>query len=244
MTEERDFEAEAKEQGWNPNYDGPNATDAKTFVEKGEKITGLLKARVDRQEKQIEELRNANKEFGEFTKAQQQKMKQENERLLTELEARRATAITEGDGDTFTRTDKEIRSLEANMNNVPPPQDNGLDPLAQLWLEDNPWYNTNQKLQTYADGLSDRVIAEGYRYGSKGYFSELTRRVKEGFPEDFETQRGGANTVEQGNTIDTKSSNNAKTFENLPKEAKDAALKFEKTGLMSREDYVKAYEWE
>ena len=43
--EERNYEEEATEQGWNPDYDGPNKTDAKTFVEKGEKIAGIANAR-------------------------------------------------------------------------------------------------------------------------------------------------------------------------------------------------------
>lgn len=244
MTEERDWESEAKQQGWNPNHKGDNAVDAKTFVEKGERIVPLLQAKSNRQQIEIDQLKRSNKEFGEYHKQQREKDQAENKRLIAELETKRAAAVTEGDGAAFVQTDRQIRDLEQQQQEVPIQQSNGLDPTAQDWLSENQWYNTNERLQIYADGVADRIVQEGYVYGSKGYFSELTRRVKDGNPGEFETQKTGSNSVEQGRQIDTESSNKAKTYENLPADAKAAATKFARDGLMSKEDYVAAYEWD
>ena len=40
-TDSRDYVAEATAQGWKEDFEGPNKTDAKTFVEKGEQIAAL-----------------------------------------------------------------------------------------------------------------------------------------------------------------------------------------------------------
>ena len=54
MSEERDYEAEAIKDGWNPNFEGEGKKDAKTFVEDGEKISGMLKNKIGHLEERIE----------------------------------------------------------------------------------------------------------------------------------------------------------------------------------------------
>lgn len=237
-----EIEEQAREQGWVPKeeWKGPEDkwTDAKTFVDKGEKITGILKSRVDRQQAEIESLKNANKEFGQLQKKIQEKLKKDNEALLAQLEAKRAAAITEGDGTEFTRLDREIKSVERDLKPTPEVS----NPLGEAWLADNEWYNTNLKLQTYADGLVDRIISEGYT--GKAYFSELTRRVKEAFPDDF-----GNPNKEKPNAVETggdkvKKDSKAKSYDNLPDYAKESCDKFVKAGLITQEEYVKTFEWE
>ncbi|RLC55297.1 MAG: hypothetical protein DRI30_07825, partial [Chloroflexi bacterium] len=68
MSEERDYEAEAVEQGWNADFDGPNKTDAKTFVERGEQIAGILKSKNKKLEDRLHKLEAANVQFGEYHK--------------------------------------------------------------------------------------------------------------------------------------------------------------------------------
>jgi hypothetical protein len=246
MTEERNYEEEARSQGWRPkeDFDGPEEkwTDEKTFVEKGDKIAGILKSRLDKQDATIRELQSANKEFGEYQKKLRETEKKKSEQLLHELEALRAKAVTDGDGQEFTRIDKEITRTRESLSEKEPPKKQELDPAAQQWVSENSWYGSNQKLSTYADGVADRVSSEGYM--GPAYYAEITRRVKEAFPDDFKNpKRNGANSVEQGSEIDTPSSKSAKTYENLPKEAKDACNRYVKNGLITKEDYVKNYEW-
>ena len=75
--ENRNYEAEAKAQGWNPDYEGENKVDAKLFVEKGEKIAGILKSKNTRLEDRIQILESsnqamlaANKDFGAYKDGQ------------------------------------------------------------------------------------------------------------------------------------------------------------------------------
>ena len=178
MSEERDYEKEALEDGWNPNYEGENKVDAKTFVERGEKISGLLKGKIGRLEERIDSLTQTNAEFKKYTDKQIQKEHEKNQKLIQDLEALKAQAITDGDGAAAVKAEKDIQNLQQTAK-----PDDSYNQLAQSWAAQNSWYATNERLGAYADGIADRIIHEGYT--GQAYFNELTRRTKEAFPEEF-----------------------------------------------------------
>ena len=238
MSEERDYEKEALEDGWNPNFEGDNKVDAKTFVERGEKISGLLKGKIGRLEERIDSLTQTNAEFKKYTDKQIKQEHDKSQKLIEELESVKAQAITDGDGLAAVKAEKDIQSLQQTEQ----PNDQ-YSQLAQTWAAQNPWYATDERLSAYADGIADRIIHEGYT--GQAYFNELTRRTKEAHPEDFKNpNRDKAGTVESGGAKEVKDSQ-AKTWANLPKEAKDAAKRFEKDiPGYTRDEYVNTYEWE
>ena len=240
--EERNYETEAVEQGWNPDFDGPNKVDAQTFVERGEKIAGILKSRLDKQEAKIAQLEESNHKFGEYHKQTLEQQKKKTEATITELQSRLAQAITDGDGQTFTQTQNQINSLQAQQMPTGSDGESQWNTLSHQWAVDNPWYGENQKLATFADGLYDRITSSGF--AGPAFFSELTRRVKEAFPEDFKNpNRSNANAVEDGGERG-KTNSKKHSYDNLDATAKRACDEFEKQGFMTREDYVKNYEWE
>ena len=148
MTEERNYEEEAKVQGWKPEGE----LNAQAFVEKGEKIAGIQKNKADRLAARVESLELSNKEFGEYQRKLLDKEKQKSADLVVQLKAERAQAITDGDGQAYNRLDAEISNAEQDLVDIPPPT-NGLDPMAQQWLSENQWYNTNQNLRwSFAKG--------------------------------------------------------------------------------------------
>jgi len=249
--EERNYEEEAVAQGYNPDYDGPNKVDAKTFVEKGEKIAaiavkdrGVLRDKVEQLEGKVESLTESNREFGKYHKKTIEAQRKANATRIGELEAELAQAVTDGDGQAYTRTRAEINDLKTELPQLSDEQANAQawDKLATQWVSENQWYNTNPTLATFADGLQERVVAEGYN--GQAYFTELTRRVKEAFPDDFKNpNRSNANSVEDGGQISTGDSKEH-TYANLPADAKKACDGFVKEGFMTREDYVAEYEFE
>ena len=240
MSEERDYEKEALADGWNPNFEGEGKVDAKTFVERGEKINGMLKGKISRLEERIDSLTQTNAEFKQYTDKQLKKEAKEKERLLSELEKARAQAITDGDGEAAVRAEKDIHDLRQNDK---PVEQEAYNKMAQQWAADNSWYASNQKLGAFADGIAERVVHEGYT--GQAYFNELTRRVKEAFPEEFENpNRTKSATVESGGEKGTEDSK-AHTWANLPDEAKAAAKRFEKDiPGFDRKEYLANYEWE
>ncbi len=240
---ERDYVAEATAQGWKPKdqFKGPEGkfTDAQTFVEKGEKISGILKSKVERLEADVSSLRNANKEFGEYQKQLRENDRKKAERRIAELEAERATAITDGDGQRYNQVDSEIQRERVNLQQ---PEPNGEVQIEAAWAASNSWYGRDQNLTAFADGVSGIVEAEGYN--GQARLDEIARRTKDAFPDSFTNpNRESSNGVEQGGEIET-GNEKAHTYENLPDDAKAACDRFVSSGIQSKEDYVKTYEWE
>jgi len=240
--DERNYEAEAKEQGWNPDYDGENKTDAKTFVERGEKIAGILKSRLDKQEAQIAQLQESNQKFGEYHKQTLDAQRKQAEAEIKELKGQIAQAVTDGDGQAYTMLNDRMESINVSQNQTPTDDMAAWQQLSQGWINENEWYAKNPKLAAYADGISDRIRGEGFN--GSAYFSELTRRVKEDFPEEFTNpNKAKENIVEDGVQLSTGNSKEH-TYENLPKDAKAACDGFVKDGFMTKEEYVNQFEFE
>jgi len=238
---DRNYEKEALAEGWAPQEQWKGDPDkwksAEQFVKDGENISGILKAKVDRLDSRVNELLASNKNLNEMTQRQIKREKEENARLVKELEQVRKQAINDGDGDAFQRAEEQLQSLKE-----PPQQEQTLDPLAETWLSDNQWYTKNETLGAFADGLADRLRARGYT--GQAYYDELTRQVKETFPEEFGNKaRKRPNGVETGSeiVIDSKE----RTFDNLPREAKAAYAQFKRDiPGFTKEQYVSNYEWE
>ncbi len=237
--EERNFEEEASRQGWKPDGD----LNAQAFVEKGEKIAGIQKKHNTELKGRIERLEKSNRDFGEYQSGLLQKEKEKSANLLVELEAKRAEAITAGDGQAFNQLDREIAQTRQNIN-APDPRvitEEQWGRMTESWIGQNSWYNTNSKLQTYADGLVSQIKSEGY--SGEQYYTELTRRVKETFPEDFSNpNQNRANGVESGGTQKTEKKEEH-SYDNLDAEAKAACDRFVADGLTTVDSYVKNYDW-
>lgn len=243
MEDERNYEAEAMEQGWvgkaDWKGDPDKHVDAKVFVERGEKISGILKSRLDKQEILIKGLQATNKKFGEYHKQTLEKTQQDNATRVAELEAELAQAITDGDGQAYTKVNREI----SNIRSEPVPIDDSAawGQLAQAWANENQWYADNPKLRRYADGISDEIRAAGY--DGQAYFSELTRQVKSDFPEEFKNPNKSRPTGAETEGEPAPSSK-ARTYDNLPADAKKACDGFVADGFMTQKDYVKQFEFE
>lgn len=235
------IEDKARADGWAPldewKGDPEKWKSAEQFVEDGEHIASILKSKVERLEGKLDSALETNKKFNEFTQRALEKERKEKESAIRELEEARKQAVTDGDGEAFARADKQIDELKTQ-----PQQEQQLDPQAKAWLNDNNWYQQNEKLTVYADGLADMLAAQGYT--GKAYFDELSKRVRDTFPEDFGNKnRKKPNTVESGGeaVVDTGS----RTFDKLPKEAKDAYKQFAKDiPGFTKEQFVSQYDWD
>ena len=254
MTEDRNYEQEAQEQGWKPEADWNNPDkqwiDAQTFVEKGERIAGIARSKAERDKVQFEnriaKLEATNKEFGEYKDAQLARSEARNKDLLSELSRKRSQAVTDNDGEAFYKADREYEEVRDNMNAPPPPQSNGGDqpnPLFDAWLINNDWYNDDPKLRAIADGIEGQIAQRGYT--GQAYYDEVTRKVKEMSPDSFgNKKRSGTTGVEPGGELETKPASNAHTYENLPSEAKAACDRFVAGGATTKESYCSTYEWD
>lgn len=248
---ERDFEAEAKAEGWVPldawKGDPAKHVDAETFVKRGEEILPIVNAKLRRRDEEVQELRKTvedlkvgNSQFREFHEQSIARERQQKEAAIAQLEAARKKAITDGDGEAFDRADKQITKLRAQPVKQPE-----LSEGQRAWLAENPWYQSDRVLRALADGLSDGLAVERPELvGKKEFLDELTKRVKAEMPHKFENpnrqrtvvedtqQRGGGN-------------GKARTYDNLPADAKTACDRFVRTiPGFTKEQYVAQFEWD
>jgi hypothetical protein len=241
--EDRDYEAEARSDGWKPEDewkgDPPSGgfKTAEEFVDVGENINGVLKGKVERIEKELIQSRETNKQFNEFTQRALAKERTEKDALVKQLQATKAQAITDGDGIAVVNAENEIADLQR-----PEQQNNQLTPMQTQWLEQNNWYQTNENLAAFADGISDRVEAQGYTGQAK--LDEIASRTKDAFPDQFgNANRNKPPSVESGGEVGRGS--DGKSFDKLPSDAKAAYARFavDMPGF-TKEQYVESYEWE
>jgi hypothetical protein len=245
MDEERDYESEARQEGWRPkeewNGDETKWVDAESFVKKGENILPIVRKKLKSVEARLEQVSETARKHDEWTKKAIQKEREKNKEMLAELEVARAQAITDGDGQEFTRTDREIQRLRESDG--PDPTVDEYNKIANKWASENEWYMKDQDLHIYADGLADIIANEGYT--GQAYFNELTRRVKESHPDKFENKaRKKPNGVDEGGSKST-SEAKPKSYGALPKDAQAACDAFVRDiPGYKREDYLATYDWE
>lgn len=249
VEESVDYEAEARKQGWVPEEEWKGDSkpkefvDAKTFVERGKEIDDKLKSKISNLETKLENVERSAKEFREFNERALKKEREEREALMKQLEEQREQAITEGDGQTFTQVDRQLNELRSNE---PAPDQNELGQMAQEWLANNRWYETNKKLHYLADGIADDLQREGYV--GQAYFNELTRRVRELEPGEFETPKPPP--AVEGGRASGQSEPEPRSFESLDKESKAAFDRFFKSGFYgddlkkAKAEYLANYDWD
>lgn len=241
--QEIDYEAIARKEGWRPEseWKGENKPaefiDAKTFVENGDNIAGMLKKKVTALESTVENLQSTNSEFRQYHERTLEKERREREAEIAQLKKDRQEAISEGDGQRFTMTDDRLTELQSQE---PVDPNAGMDQLAVQWLDSNSWYKTNEKLAAYADGIADRVTKQGYT--GQAYFNELTRRVEDAFPDEF-SKPVSAQVVEGGQVSQV--TPESQTYEDLPAEAKAECDRFVRDiPGFTKDNFVANYDWD
>lgn len=123
-------------------------------------------------------------------------------------------AREEGDIDTETEAQERLaslaheqRQLQDYLNQKPEPvaqqqayvppqqiqqpvqQAPRVDPKAEMWAEDNPWFGQDYTMTYAAWGIDKQLReAEGFDGSSEEYYDELNRRIRAQFPQKFAAQ--------------------------------------------------------
>tara|TARA_R100001015_G_C4601460_1_gene156411 strand:+ start:190 stop:1098 length:909 start_codon:yes stop_codon:yes gene_type:complete len=63
------------------------------------------------------------------------------------------------------------------------------DPKAKAWAEKNSWFGENEEMTYLALGLDKKLQQEGIDLGSDEYYSELDKRIRTRFPEEFQEEK-------------------------------------------------------
>lgn len=258
-----DIEATARRMGWRPKeeYKGDESkwVDADSFVAKVQDEVPLLKrtlrdmdGRFARLEKKYDEQTQVLTDFREFASRGEQRA---YERALDELKAKREVAVASADTAAFHAAQSEIDKLNSETKPTTtvkkdPPTDTTrvpeIHPAMAAWYEKNQWFNNDTLLHNVAKGFDAQIMKDQPGIDLADRLERVTEMVKERFPEKF----GGNTRREAPGAVLTPGANtttrrNAKSYDNLPADAKKACDKYVKTiPGFTREQYVKTYAWD
>ena len=83
-----------------------------------------------------------------------------------------------------------------------------VDPKAKAWAEKNPWFGEDQEMTMLAMGLDKKLKQEGFDPQSDEYYTEINKRIRKRFPEEFEEEKtSSANRVAPADSTASRSSN-------------------------------------
>lgn len=243
----RDFEAEARKDGWVPKdeWNGPSEQwkDAQTFVENGERIAGLATSKARKLEKTVEELQAkvgeldiSNKDLAQFYQRALEKERQDKAALIEKLEQEQVKAINEGDGETYLRKKKEMEKLQYEPESRP-----GEQPWAKEWASENPWYANDTVARGVANAIAEDLRKQGFNDTGKNFLDEVAKRTKAELPDRFKNPKRassitGGNGAEADETVANK-----KSYDGLPAAAKAVCDRLVAQGVLTREQYVADY---
>lgn len=237
----------AKSMGWVPeeNFRGDKSrwVDADTFVEKGMNDLPILRERLKSASNKITTMES---DFAEFKTFHEKAVAAQYNRALADLEEKQLQTVEQGDTDEYKRLEEEKQRLARERSTTATPATTQGQVLFENWKQDSAWYEKDDVLTTYSQGVADKIAAERPELkGTQGFLDEIDKRVREAFPDKFgNTNRQSPAAVEAGGRAPARRPRGTRSYENLPPDAKAACDKFVRQGFVTREQYVQDYEWE
>jgi hypothetical protein len=235
---------EAKRQGWVPQeeYNGPEDkwVDADTFVKKGKEINALLRKDNDFLKREVADMKTTMMEFKKFHAETE---KRAYDRAMSDLRDQKKEAISTGDGEKVLQIDDAIDELKTarQQEKAQAVPVNQPDPAFMMWSDENKWYSTDRELKAEADLVGEVIKRQNPTLIGVDFLEEVTKRVKKMYPEKFTNGNRNRPAAVEGTTAPRGNNKGGKGFNDLPPEAKAACQKFEKNGLLTRDQYLKEY---
>lgn len=200
---DRDWEAEARKEGWVPEEEFKGTKrparfkTAQEYVEDGEKVTPHVERLLKKQRDEIEA--DFNTRLGKMAKvndATVSRLTKIHEGEIADLRAQRKEAARAGDAELVERISTEIdkRQDEAPLTDARKPDRGDAE---QAFADANPWYGPNRKMTNFAKGFSQDISQAAIKAGTPISFEDnikqVLQAVREEFPEYYEKKDPGPN---------------------------------------------------
>lgn len=253
QAEATNVEKAAREMGWRPleefRGDASKWVDAETFVSRGEHFLPIIKADRDRLREQnaqivasleeTKQLLTASQEaIAELRKYHDEDTKRAVEKARKDLVAQLKQAREDGDVDLELALQGQITKIDVAKSAAPPPPPppppastaSKIDPEFAAWEAENPWFKTDRKKHALAMAIAQELRDDPANAGLVGrkFYDKVTEGVEAylgpaGSPPASKVA-GGRPTGSAGSGASTR----ARTFADLPEEAKAACASFAK----------------
>jgi hypothetical protein len=227
-----DIELKAIEQGWIPKaeFDGDEVEfiDAPEFVRRGE-----LFRKIETQSREIKQVRQAL----EAMRVHNTKIKEaEYKNALKTLQEARKQAVIDGEHEkAFVLEEKidEIKVEREQLNDLPVIEDTSYTPEFQRWVDQNPWYETNETMRATADVIGVKLAKQGFN--PQEVLQKVEQEIKREFSHKFKREVSNKpNAVEAPSRANSKSNDLVMTPDEL-----SIMRKIVSTGVMTEAEYKK-----
>jgi hypothetical protein len=242
----RDFEAEAREQGWRPKEEWSgkpeNWKDAKTYVEHGDVAAKIAKIEKD-YEKRFERMEKMHGKTVEM-------LQREHAKELADLKADRREAIKAGDVDKAEKLDEQIEELKEAGPEKPLTGKELVKHNEQVqadWIKANTWYESDEDMAAYALGVSQRLAAKDPNITIEDNLAKVDEAMRKKYPDYFGGKKttganGHAPVDSGGDFTGAPPARKDSLFAKLSPEAKAQCSKDVKAGLYKdNESWAKVY---
>lgn len=244
---EPSMEDRARDMGWRPKEefkgDETRWVDADTFVKKGEEILPIIRANAKKVEAENASLKAdmaaLKKDVATFRAHHSQTEQRAYQRALRDLEERQADAVHANDLNAVKEITKEIADLSRDVRT-----DDSGDPYASpdhakavsSWKAENVWFGSDAAMTGAANAIANELEQQGVKGAEQ--LAEVAKRIRAEFPHKFENERRKAPAAVEGSTPTRKA---GKTWADLPPEARSTADRWVKSGLVTKETYLRDY---
>jgi len=233
-----EVEQAAIDKGWRPKeeYNGDPAKwrSAETFLALDEPLK-----RIESQSKELKRVREALDALSTHHK----KVKEvEYNRALKQLQEARKEAFRSGETDQAFQIEERIDELKAEKENIvvpelaPETQEASVAPEFQAWVDTNPWYQSNKIMRKVADEIGIELHAQGLT--PKQVLKRVEEEIKKEFPHKFQNEK-----TQRVNTVESSTRGSPRETEtvSMPPEDKRIMDSIIRTGVMTKEQYLKEY---
>lgn len=255
----RDYETEARAQGWVPEaeFKGERRPaqflDAETFVKRGEELTPFIRKENQSLKRQLDETKA---DFAKRVAALErtssmgiEALKRQHEADLSSVRSQMRAAVEAGDTKEFDRLEKVRDGLVEKAPKIETAEPE--DPKAALkvksdkWRSDNKWFDADFDLQQFAVQYSEFYGTANPTKSFEEVMDVTTAEAKKRFPDKFGEKKpgNGQSAVDPGSDFTgVFGGKGKKTEADLPAEAKAAGQRFVRDGVFKDlKAYAKAY---
>lgn len=248
----RDFEAEARSQGWTPKEefkgDPSRWVDAEPFVTRVDEIMPLLKQKTKVQDREILALKKAVQQQARLLSTADERAMT---RAIAELKTKQEAAVESGDLTEFRAIDKEIDKLKSEAKAATAETftiEQAKEAYAD-WRLENTWYDKGEKAsgtpleadaRAYADALTDKHAKDADKMAPADFFAMIGEKVHEKFP----ALTGKAPRAKPASDVSPptngRSVSGTPSFTSLPRDAQQTCDKLFRMGALPGKDLNEA----
>lgn len=233
-------ENQARAGGWVPKeeYQGDEHkwVDADEFVRRGP-----LFEKINVQGRELKEMRKALEQLKQHHTAVKETAYKE---ALATLKAQKKDAFNEGDPDKIVEIDDKIDALKDQQRQFQIQQaqeaqaavQSTIPPEFQEWTNRNPWYNNSKPMKAFADALGIELHSQGM--SPQEVLKKVEAQVKVEFSHKFQNPNREKAPAVEGSAKGTGKAASTER-DNLTDIERSVMERFVRTGVMTKEQYIK-----